>query len=259
MAGARSQQSEVGLVDETRDQLVIDAAAVEGAGHTRPGTPASRVRGLYRTPSDCAYRAPVPERGDNQDAVRAAMSVNRDVRAVRTRRKLVAAYRELVTDRPGDVSVSQVVKRAGVTRSSFYAHFRDASDLAVAALTEVFDVVASVDNASRRRGDERLDEVSEHSLAQVIGFIEARRDVYRQLLTRGNRFAAAVEDAFTERNLATLAATGSTSADPLVTARFVAAGVMGVVSWWLREQPGRTAEELAAQLARVIPADFTQG
>jgi AcrR family transcriptional regulator len=185
------------------------------------------------------------------------MSGNRDVRALRTRHRLVTAYRELVADGSGGISVSSVVKRAGVTRSSFYAHFSDASDLAVAALAELFDVVGSVDSASRRRGDESLHDVSEHSLAEVIGFIDARRDEYRELLSRTDRFAQAVEDAFMARSLATLTAAGSTTADPVVTARFIAAGVMGVVAWWLREEPGGTVEELARHLARVIPADFT--
>jgi AcrR family transcriptional regulator len=202
----------------------------------------------------------IVQRGQNrQTEVRARMSDSPDERALRTRQALVSAYRGLVSSHAvTDVSVARVVQRAGVTRSSFYAHFANTDDLAVAALTEVFDVVASADSASRRQGTEPLAEVSEQSLAEVVAFIADRRVVYRDLLARADHFALAVEDAFAERSLATLAAAGHSVADPVVTARFIAAGVMGVIAWWLREASDWTAEELAHHLAAVIPTDFTR-
>jgi AcrR family transcriptional regulator len=197
-----------------------------------------------------------PDAGSQQDELRARMTGNSDTRALRTRRRLVEAYRDLA-DEGGEISASAVAQRAGVRRSTFYAHFASTSDLAVETLTEVFEIVASLDSASRRGGEVSAYEVSESSLFEVIRFVEEHRTVYADLLGHRDGFTLATEDAFADSALRTLLAQGQVHGDAVVTSRFIAAGAMGVIAWWLRERPPMSPQQLAARLAAVIPADFT--
>jgi AcrR family transcriptional regulator len=194
--------------------------------------------------------------GSQQDDLRARMVDNPDTRATRTRRRLVEAYRELA-DEGEAISASAVAQRAGVRRSTFYAHFASTSDLAVETLTEVFEIVASLDSAGRRDGEATAYEVSETSLFEVIRFVAEHRSVYADLLGSRDEFTLAAEDAFADSALRTLLAQGHVHGDAVVTSRFIAAGAMGVIAWWLRERPGLSEHDLAARLAAIIPADFT--
>lgn len=61
---------------------------------------------------------------------RAPAEPKRDGRVVRTRHALGKALTELMLDRPLDrITVQEVLDRARVGRSTFYAHFRDTRDL----------------------------------------------------------------------------------------------------------------------------------
>ena len=75
-----------------------------------------------------------------------------DPRAQRSRAALEAALRECIGERDlSQISISDITKRAGVNRSTFYEHYCDMHDLAASACTAVFDelVAAASDLASR--------------------------------------------------------------------------------------------------------------
>lgn len=192
---------------------------------------------------------------NSQDSTRARMSTSEDARARRTRAKLVDTFAQLAHDGRA-VTVARIVKHSGVNRTSFYAHFSSIDALAVESLTELFEMVASVDAANRGRG--RDAETSEQSLLDVARFIGDRRAVYVPLLQAGT-FHQAIEDAFTARNLHTLRSIEGLSSDVdiPVTARFVAAGALGVVSAWLRDGDPSTSDDLARRLRSALPPWFT--
>lgn len=202
---------------------------------------------------------------DEQEAVRLANATNSDPRARRTRRKLVEAFLGLVDDAgPAQpmATPAELSARAGVNRTTFYAHFASTDDLAVEALSELFEIVASSDAAARM--SHRSREASRSSLYEVAAFVDARRDVYGHLLTAGQgRFRSALELQFVERNRQTLAAMPHlpSGVDAEVTARWIAAAVLGVLGWWCAGgtgQDGRrpTVDELADTLAALLPEWF---
>ncbi|MGI6870603.1 MULTISPECIES: TetR/AcrR family transcriptional regulator [Amycolatopsis] len=188
-----------------------------------------------------------------QDELRGRMRGSTDARAQRTRKRLVNAFQELAAEGGADVTVKEIVTRAGVNRTSFYAHFPDLDALAVAATSDLFDVVAVADAASRP-GDPA--QASLDSLRAVIEYLAERATVYERLLGSGaTPFFTAVEDAFTERNRHTLRGVRDLppEVDVDVTARYVAAGVMGVIAQWLRDGRPVSAEALAVRLRDVLP------
>jgi AcrR family transcriptional regulator len=189
------------------------------------------------------------------------MAGNGDPRALRTRERLVRAYLDLIAaGRPADLTVEELARAAGVNRSSFYSHYASTADLAVAALTDVFAVVASMDAAARAAGGAEVGsarEVSRDSLLEVLRFVADRRQVYGALLEERGHFLRAVEDAFAESALRTLLVDGRAHGDPEITARFIACGAVGVMSWWLDQDESVPVERLAELLADIIPTDFT--
>lgn len=75
-----------------------------------------------------------------------------DPRAVETRRRLVDAFVTLSADGPEPaLTVSELVDRAGLHRSSFYAHFEDIEELVLFVLDQQLDPVHEA-NLGRHAG-----------------------------------------------------------------------------------------------------------
>jgi len=176
-----------------------------------------------------------------------------DPRALRTRRKLVDAFHAAVADAdPAAMSVASLTRAAGVNRTSFYSHFASPEDLAIHALSDLFDVVADADLLMP------AEEASRRALEDIVGFVHERRDSYARVLGPGAapRLLMAVTEAFTERTVASLERIGTRppGADLRVTARFLAGGVLGVIGTWLSDDQSRwTPDELVEALTHCLP------
>jgi len=74
-----------------------------------------------------------------------------DQRVRRTRDRLGDALMELLVEKPFEaITVQHVLERAGVSRSTFYAHYRDKNDLFLSDVDEFFESMAT---ALSRFGD----------------------------------------------------------------------------------------------------------
>jgi len=181
-----------------------------------------------------------------------------DPRALRTRQKLVDAFHAAIAESDlSAVSVSSLTRVAGVNRTSFYSHFSSPEDLAIHALGELFDVVGDADIA-RRAAHALAAEASRQALRDIVGFIYERRDSYARLLEPGAapRLVRAVTDVYTERTVASLERIDSrpAGADPRVTARFLAGGILGVIGAWLADQPSQwSPDQLVEALVQCLP------
>jgi len=188
------------------------------------------------------------------------MTGNDDPRAVRTRQKLIAAFHVAVAESdPAAMSVAALARAAGINRISFYSYFASPEDLAIDALSELFDVVGEADILMRAEHSVPADEASRRALHDIVAFVHERRDSYARVLGPGAapRLLQAVTDAFTERTVASLQriATRPSGVDVRVTARFLAGGVLGVIGAWLsQDQPDRSPDELVEALTQCMPA-----
>jgi len=184
---------------------------------------------------------------------------NNDPRAVRTREKLICAFNEAVLDSdPSKMSVSALARAAGVNRTSFYSHFASPGDLAIHALSELFDVVGNADIVMRSRHSVSGAEASRRALRDIAGFVDARRASYARLLGPGAAppLVQAITEAFTERTVEALERMDvrPAAADPVITARFLAGGVLGVISAWLSGPAGQPgADGLVEALVQCLP------
>ena len=188
---------------------------------------------------------------------------NTDPRAIRTREKLVAAFHEAVlTQDPATMTVSALTRAAGVNRTSFYTHFESPEDLAVHALGELFDVVANTDIVLRSAHSVTAAEASRRALTEIVDFVVERRASYVNLLGPGAAPAVkqAITDAYVRRAVEALEHNENRPADvdPVVTAHFLAGGVLGVLGAWLAvPEPQRSRNELVEAIVTCLPSWIT--
>ncbi|WP_043667039.1 TetR/AcrR family transcriptional regulator [Streptomyces xylophagus] len=172
-----------------------------------------------------------------------------DPRVLRSRAALEAALRELVTERElRQISVADLTKRAGVNRSTFYEHYVDVHDLAVAACTATYDQLVAV--APIPHGQLAPDggplpnpmpalftHVAEHApLYRALLCDEGSARMINHLLHRITLAARVSRGLPTE--------TGAT--DPV--SAFLAGAVLGTVIDWLRHDCPGTPEEIGAAI-----------
>mgnify|MGYP006177845307 CR=1 FL=1 len=127
---------------------------------------------------------------------------NEDPRRRRTRQDLMAAFFSLVlSQRYHEIRVGDVLARSGVSRSTFYEHFRNKDELLAASIAALADArkrggnrVALARDAAAGQG-ESLD-----TLATVMGIKDADRAVFAS--TVKSNFGTVFADEHIAANLA---------------------------------------------------------
>jgi len=167
-----------------------------------------------------------------------------DRRALRTRDVLGDALVELMQQRPfHSIKVQDVLDRAGVSRSTFYTHYRDKDDLFLSDVEDFWEMLSSMLD---RRGEEsqRVAPVRElfAHVADAKTFIEALaasgkiHDVMEQ--GRG-QFARAIEKRLTKLNGPRAPRQGDYAAQ----AHALAGALFSMLDWWMdRGMPVSAAE-----------------
>lgn len=178
-----------------------------------------------------------------------------DRRVLRSRAALESALRDLITERElRQISVADLTKRAGVNRSTFYEHYVDVHDLAVAACTSTYDELVAV--APIPHGQLTPDgRPLPNPLPALFTHVAANAPLYRALLC--DEGSARMINHLLHR--ITLAArisrgldTDEESAaddfphDPV--SAFLAGAVLGTIMDWLRRDCPGTPEEIGAAI-----------
>jgi AcrR family transcriptional regulator len=157
-----------------------------------------------------------------------------DQRVRRTRDVLGDALVELIREKPFDeITVQQVLDRAGVSRSTFYTHYRDKNDLFLGDVEDFFENMAN----HLIRSGEVSDRVA--PVRELFAHIGEVRDFYAALVASDlihdtmelgqGHFARGIE-----QRLSLLRPTGK----PLPTQRSavaygLAGALLSLLSWWI--------------------------
>jgi AcrR family transcriptional regulator len=167
-----------------------------------------------------------------------------DRRIRRTRDRLGDALIALILEKPFDaITVQEVLDRAGVGRSTFYAHFRDKDDL---FLSDADEFLAHMAGLLARRGEssERVFPVRE-----LFAHVGGNRPLYLALASSGKmrdfeelargHFARAID-----ARLATLSRSRAmTPTERGATAHALAGALLSLMLWWMdRGMPGSPGE-----------------
>ncbi|QHC55412.1 TetR/AcrR family transcriptional regulator [Rathayibacter tanaceti] len=181
-----------------------------------------------------------------------------DPRARRTRRRVFDAVERIVMQSDGDraegIAVSDIVREAGISRSSFYAHFDDAAGVASALLREdlvVADVTES-DSADRTGAD-----ALQRGYSRLVERLVDRHAFHARLRARSSARVAS-DDAVLGTALALHREVLGrvdvpAEVDTDLTATFAAGGVLAVAGAWLAGSLDGTDEEIVDHLVALLP------
>ena len=168
-----------------------------------------------------------------------------DPRSARTRDRLGDALVELIREKPFDeITVQDVIDRAGVGRSTFYVHFKDKGDLFLSDADEFLGMMA---NALSHHGDrsERL-----ATVAELFEHVGDNRTLHRRLVEAGilHDFLELAHGHFArgiERRLGEVPRGASIPPERrAVMAQALAGSMLSLMAWWLDRDPRPSPQEM---------------
>lgn len=180
-------------------------------------------------------------------------SAGLDARIRRTHERLGMALLALIEDTPlQEVTVQQVLDRAGVGRSTFYLHFRDKNDLLLSQL-EVFLEIMSTKLSESQELSQRVAPVTE-----MFEHIGQQRIIYRSLADSGklhdffdlaqDYFARGIEQRLRDSKRAAKFPPQELKARAVA----LAGSLLALFRWWMDRGGKEPASELDALFHRLV-------
>jgi AcrR family transcriptional regulator len=189
------------------------------------------------------------------DEIRQTTRASNDPRAVRTRGAITAAVHSLIAEGEPSPSVSQIVRRAGVSRSSFYAQFANLDQLAAAVFSQAFTEIESASIAARATVAAAGPETTWQAVERLVRHVDAHRDFY----SRGFPATVAGHDEVIGALAAQLRASIPLVSSPPpgvsveATAMWIAGGKLAVLRSWLTGQLAGSVEDITGQIMALLP------
>jgi len=166
-----------------------------------------------------------------------------DRRVVRTRDTLGDALVELIRERPfEDITVQQILDRAGVGRSTFYTHYRDKEDLFMSDVEDFFEMFSTALLRSQAN-PRRLAPVAEMCthFAEMRDFIAALRDAGKMtdvlMLGRGY-FARSIAERLQHAGVA------GGAPQLIAQAHALSGSLFALIDWWIDQGMKMESKEL---------------
>jgi AcrR family transcriptional regulator len=176
-----------------------------------------------------------------------------DRRIRRTRDRLGDALVALILEKPFDaITVQEVLDRAGVGRSTFYAHYRDKEDLFVSDADEFLELIANM-LSRRKEASERVAPVRE-LFAHVADWKR-----FHDALAASSKlqdFLDLAQGHFARSIAARLSELPRSREIPAprraALAQAFAGGLLSLMSWWLEAGGEETPEQMDALFHRMV-------
>jgi len=177
-----------------------------------------------------------------------------DRRSERTRQLLNAALIELMLEqRYDEITVQDIIDRANIGRSTFYAHYLDKEDLLVSGFTRVLDTL--VQYPQQPDGEEYQ---APPGLARFFQHVQAHHQLYKALV-RGGGIDRLFKKSHQhmrrniEQHLITLIPAGQPPAAPLpLVADYLAGAILSMLTWWLDNDMPYTPEQMDTLFQQLV-------
>jgi AcrR family transcriptional regulator len=177
-----------------------------------------------------------------------------DRRSRRTRQQLSAALLGLMLEqRYDEITVQDIIDRADVGRSTFYAHYLDKEDLLVSDFTRVLDALSQEFDPP-----EHGHQMAQPSLALFFRHVQQHHQLYKALV-RGGGIELLYKKGHErlrqniERHLHMYAPAGATPAAPLpFVADYMAGAILTMLKWWLDNDMPYTPEQMNAMFRQLV-------
>lgn len=172
-----------------------------------------------------------------------------DRRVVRTREALRGALIELILEKGYDaIAVNDVVTRANVARSTFYAHHGSKESVLLDSISMLREFLAKAQQEAREASAGRLDPLG--FTTAFFSHADGHRDLYRALMGDGGgavliKAFRQMFDRLIRRGLIDAAESGlKVSAVPVeAVTRFTTDALMATLAWWVEAKPRLSPEE----------------
>jgi AcrR family transcriptional regulator len=177
-----------------------------------------------------------------------------DRRSERTRQLLNAALIELMLEqRYDEITVQDIIDRANIGRSTFYAHYLDKEDLLVSGFTQVLDIL---------RYDPQQHDEGEYqappSLVRFFQHVQSHHQLYKALVRGGGidrlfKKSRQYMRRNIEQHLAALIPAGQAPAAPLpLVADYLAGAILSMLTWWLDNEMPYTPEQMDTLFQQLV-------
>jgi AcrR family transcriptional regulator len=177
-----------------------------------------------------------------------------DRRSQRTQRAIHEALMALMQEkRYDDITVQDIINRADVGRSTFYAHFQDKENLMISGLMRLMQILSEMVAVPTTTGEARLlptQELFEH--------VQEHQNLFRGMV-RGRGFELFFEkgqEYWSQKLIADLQdrlPKGQQPAVPLpVLAQFIAGTFVTMLRWWLDNKMPYSPPEMDEMLQRLL-------
>ena len=182
-----------------------------------------------------------------------------DARQERSHEALVSAIIPMIAAGPlAEISITGLVKAAGVTRPTFYKHFPDIPAIARAAafarLATAFPLPVPIPDGHEPTSAEIHARMLDEALP-LLEHLQAERQFYVRIMDEAGTagfFEELIE--FTAARIlpGDMRAVSATPESVPLTTRFFAAGLTWMAIGWLRKDAGRDPEGMARALASLV-------
>ena len=179
-----------------------------------------------------------------------------DPRVIRTRKLLRNSFVELLPKKGfNDLTIAEITENATLNRATFYLHYQDKNEL----LVDVFENLIAEAMPLPTEPFDQIDLEELHPIIMVLDHIAAYADFYCAILGEQGvpfltlRIQSYIEEIINQWMTVILAAKYGKQFDhlPEIAVNFLAAGYLGVISWWLEHGMPYSAEVMEEQLIRV--------
>ncbi|HSJ87655.1 MAG TPA: TetR/AcrR family transcriptional regulator [Anaerolineales bacterium] len=168
------------------------------------------------------------------------MNDKKDRRSQRTRHLLSTALVSLIREKGYDsITVSDIIQRANVGRSTFYAHYRDKDDLFVGEMDRVIEVLG------QRAPDE--EETLFFPSLGLFRHVGEEYELYKALIwTPGiDLLIKHMQKLLSQRIKLRLEQSGQSYDMPLpILANFIAGNFLTLLKWWLENKRVYSPEQM---------------
>lgn len=190
--------------------------------------------------------------------VRTAMQASGDPRAAKTRQVILDAVEKLASERQMSPTVSDIVRVAGISRSSFYAHFASLDELAVAHLREAF-LDIGVAGAEQRREDLIVGaQAARIGFLKLVAHLVDNYGFYESVLSLplSRRSYDDTVQAYAMQLLESIIGLAPVplGVNPQVVATYVAGGSLTLIGAWMRGDIDISDDDLVDQLVGLLPS-----
>jgi AcrR family transcriptional regulator len=183
-----------------------------------------------------------------------------DRRVRRTRALLLGALLSLVQEKGYDrITIQDILDKADVGRSTFYAHYRDKDDLLRSGFEDIRASLVAEVNAGERAIGRKVEFL--RPILAVFQHVEGHRQLWKPLVRKGGAdlviriLREGVADLVQEQFRAQFPQGAEDQTQLEAAMQFVISACMGLLTWWLENDVSYSAEEIHSIFRRLT----TQG